>query len=58
MEQMSSVLERGRAYTVEDAKANGVDFPGEVVEKAFELLVKAGKAFKLPTKPAKWFYEG
>ncbi|MEM4447240.1 MAG: hypothetical protein QW328_07215 [Nitrososphaerota archaeon] len=55
---MSSVLERGRAYTVEDAKANGVDFPGEVVEKAFELLVKAGKAFKLPTKPAKWFYEG
>jgi len=58
VERIINVLERGRAYTIEDAKANGVDFPDEVVEKAFELLVEKGKAFELPTKPVKWFYEG
>lgn len=44
--------------TVEDAEAAGVGFPSEVIERAWELLAEEGKAFKLPTKPAKYFFEG
>jgi len=57
-EKILSRLERGKAYTVRETEAIGIDFPSDVVEEAWELLVQMGKAFKLPTKPAKYFYEG
>jgi hypothetical protein len=57
-ERMASALERGRAYSIDETMSVVTDFPSDVVEKAWELLAKRGKAFKLPTKPVKYFYEG
>lgn len=57
-EHMVKVLEPGKAYTISDAKACGLNYPEDVISKAFEMLVSEGKAFRLPTKPAKWFLEG
>lgn len=56
--QMLEKLEKGRAYTLSDIKAVGVDFPDDVIEEALKKLEGLGKAYPLPTRPAKWFVEG
>jgi uncharacterized protein (UPF0179 family) len=56
--QIGEKLEHGKAYTLSDVKAAGVDFPENVIEEALKKLEGLGKAYALPTKPAKWFIEG
>lgn len=51
-------LEKGKAYTVADAKSMGLGYPDDVITSAFELLVNEGRAFKIPTTPTRYFYEG
>jgi hypothetical protein len=58
IKQIGEKLEHGRAYTLSDVKAAGVDFPENVIEEALKKLEGLGKAYALPTKPAKWFIEG
>jgi len=62
LESIVSNVEPGRAYTLEEIKtllkARGIDFPNDVIEKAVEKLIEKGRAFKLPTQPVKYFYEG
>jgi hypothetical protein len=58
MRLIDEKLEHGRAYTLSDVKASGVDFPENVIEEALRKLEGLGKAYALPTKPARWFIEG
>jgi hypothetical protein len=51
-------LEPGRAYTIEDTKAAGVKYSAADIEQAWSELERDGKAYRLPTKPTKWFLEG
>jgi len=57
-ERLRHLLEHGKAYSVKDVLAMGVAFPTDVIEEAFGVLVKEGRAFEIPTSPRKWFYEG
>jgi hypothetical protein len=58
VERLRHLLEHGKAYTLNDVKAAGVEFPENVIEEALRKLEGLGKAYALPTKPAKWFIEG
>jgi hypothetical protein len=58
VERIRHVLEREKAYSVNDVSAMGIAFPENVIEEAFGVLVKEGKAFEIPTSPRKWFLEG
>ncbi|MEM0057749.1 MAG: hypothetical protein QXG09_02605 [Candidatus Bathyarchaeia archaeon] len=57
-QRLVEALERGKAYTVRDVKAQGLGYPDDVIMTALDMLVEEGKAFKLPTSPEKWFLEG
>jgi hypothetical protein len=58
LEAIKGKLEPGRAYTVDDVRQAGVDYADQTIEEAFRRLEGMGKAYRLPTKPAKWFIEG
>jgi len=58
LEAIKGKLEPGRAYTVDDIKQAGVNYADQTIEEAFRRLEGMGKAYRLPTKPAKWFIEG
>ncbi|MEM3699918.1 MAG: hypothetical protein QXL57_03515 [Candidatus Bathyarchaeia archaeon] len=56
--RLVETLEKGKAYTVADAKSAGLGYPDDVITSAFELLVSEGRAFKIPTTPTRYFFEG
>jgi hypothetical protein len=58
VERLRRLLEHGKAYSVKDVLAMGIAFPTNIVEEAFGVLVKEGRAFEIPTSPRKWFFEG
>ncbi|MEM3713360.1 MAG: hypothetical protein QXF82_00250 [Nitrososphaeria archaeon] len=58
VETMIGVLEAGKTYTIEETVKSGVEAESSLIEKAWDLLVQQGKAYKIPTKPARWFYQG
>jgi len=57
-EKIMSVLEAGKAYTVEETVKAGVKAETGLIEKAWDLLAQQGKAYKIPTKPTRWFFQG
>ena len=58
IEAIIGKLEPGKAYTLQQIKTLGVVYPENIIEAALQKLTETGKAFTLPTKPAKWFIEG
>lgn len=52
------ILERGKIYSVAEIKELSPDYNEGIITSAIEMLVEEGKAFKIPTTPTRYFYEG
>jgi hypothetical protein len=58
MDAIRSRIEPGRAYTVDDIRKAGINYADETIKEALNRLENMGKAYRLPTKPERWFFEG